>query len=84
LHHYGTHAVWRVPKAGHGKGRNTQGKQFAVCGTRQTAHGKQRPVKRLFAVGRFSGTWQSICYVPRWPMAKKKSNLFAQQNYLYT
>ena len=42
--HYQMRHICRVPKA-HGKGRITHGKEFAVCNTRQTPHGIDRPAK---------------------------------------
>jgi len=38
-------------------------KAFAVCCTRQTAHGKHASVKRSFAVCHLSGTRQIVCRV---------------------
>ena len=51
-----------MPKT-HGKGLFAHGKAFAVCYTRQTAHGKQASVKRYFAVCHLSGTRQIVCRV---------------------
>ena len=60
--HYGRPAVCRVPKT-HGKGLFANGKVFAMCCTRQTAHGKQASVNRFFAVCHLSGTRQIVCRV---------------------
>jgi len=54
-----------APFAGHGKALKAHGKGFAVCRTRQRAHGKQASAKPAFAVCNFSGTRQSLCRVPR-------------------
>ena len=47
-----------APFAGHGKALKAHGKGFAVCRTRQRAHGKQASAKPAFAVCNFSGTRQ--------------------------
>ena len=62
LPHYARPAVCRVPKT-HGKGLFAHGKAFAVCCTRQTAHGKQASIKRSFAVCHLSSTRQIVCRV---------------------
>jgi len=43
-YHYGISVICCVPEA-HGKDHNAHGKIFAVCSTRQTAHGILRPAK---------------------------------------
>ena len=53
----------RVPGA-HGKAPKAHGKPFAVCRTRQSAHGNQGSAKPSFAVCYISGTRQRVCRVP--------------------
>jgi len=53
----------RVPGA-HGKAPKAHGKPFAVCRTRQSAHGNQASAKPAFAVCYTSGTRQRVCCVP--------------------
>ena len=60
--HYGSQGVCCVPEA-HGKGYFAHGKAFAVCNTRQSAHGIQTSAKSHFAVCFFSGTRQRLCRV---------------------
>ena len=49
--HYGKQGICRVPRA-HGKATNPHGKGFAVCCSRQRAHGNRLDGKRLCAVSR--------------------------------
>ena len=56
MRHYGSGHICR-------KGCIAHSKRFAKCNTRQTTYSIQRPAKRLFAVGRFSGTRQRVCRV---------------------
>ena len=58
----------------HGKGPDTHGKVFAVCNTRQIAHGIDRPANRTFAVCPLSGTRQTLCRVS-FPVHGKCSTL---------
>ena len=62
MNHYRSRLVCRVLKA-HAKGEKTHGKDFAVCNTRQSAHGIQLSAKRSFAMGLLSGTRQRGCRV---------------------
>ena len=61
--HYGRRPLCRVPGA-HGKAPKAHGKPFAVCRTRQSAHGNQASAKPAFAVCYISGTRQRVCRVP--------------------
>ena len=51
--------------------RNTLGKWFAECHTRQRVHGKKVIGKGLFAESFLSGTRQSLCHVLTWHSEKK-------------
>ena len=62
----------RVPGA-HGKAPKAHGKSFAVCRTRQSAHGNQGSAKPAFAVCYISGTRQRVCRVQLSTHGKKKS-----------
>ena len=59
----------------HGKALYAHGKGFAVCRTRQIAHGIQTSAKASFAVCHLSGTRQSLCRVPKLTHGKKAENL---------
>ena len=61
----------RVPGP-HGKAPKAHGKSFAVCRTRQSAHGNQGSAKPAFAVCYISGTRQRVCRVPLSTHGKKK------------
>ena len=63
ISHYGRPPLCRVPGA-HGKAPKAHGKPFAVCRTRQSAHGNQASAKPAFAVCYISGTRQRVCRVP--------------------
>ena len=60
-----------MPRA-HGKAPKAHGKPFAVCRTRQSAHGNQGSAKPAFAVCYISGTRQRVCRVQLWTHGKKK------------
>ena len=55
-----------------GKARNTHGKGFAECRTRQRALGKELIGKEAFAECFLSGTRRSLCRVPEKHSAKWK------------
>jgi len=55
----------------HHKTLYAHGKGFAVCRTRQRAHGIQTSAKTLFAVCHLSGTRQSLCRAKTDPRQKK-------------
>ena len=69
--HYGRRPLCRVPGA-HGKAPKAHGKPFAVCRTRQSAHGNQGSAKPSFAVCYISGTRQRVCRVQLSTHGKKK------------
>jgi hypothetical protein len=54
-----------------GKAPIALGKGFAECRTRQRALGKEPVGKGFFVECHISGTWQSLCRVPRKHLAKK-------------
>jgi len=67
----GDSPICRVPGA-HGKAPKAHGKPFAVCRTRQSAHGNQGSAKPAFAVCYISGTRQRVCRVQLSTHGKKK------------